>query len=123
MPSERMIEFLRLISDRSRLKILRLLKEGEICVCEMAAILGIAQPTVSQHLAKLRALGLVKERREGQWVIYSLQQEVFQSCLDELVNYFSTPLDKIPELREEAARFLATRQQGRESTCRLPDKV
>lgn len=104
------MEFLRVIDDRSRLKILRLLLEKEICVCELAGILEISQPTVSQHLAKLRALNLVSERREGQWVIYSLNRDILEGYLDDLRLFFVTPLNQLPELQEEAARLLTVKR-------------
>jgi ArsR family transcriptional regulator len=60
------------LSDRTRLRILNLLGQGELCVCYFTALLGAPQPTISRHLAHLREAGLVTTRREGKWVHYSL---------------------------------------------------
>jgi len=58
-----------------RLRILGLLQaRKEICVCDLCEVLGVAQPTVSQHLAVLRDAGLVDVRRDGKWKLYSLAQ-------------------------------------------------
>jgi ArsR family transcriptional regulator, arsenate/arsenite/antimonite-responsive transcriptional repressor len=62
----------RAMSDRTRLRILNLLRGGEICVCHIVAVLESPQPTVSRHLAYLRRAGLVVARKEGQWMHYSL---------------------------------------------------
>jgi len=64
------MDFLRIISDETRLRILVLLSERELCVCEMCAVLGESQPKISRHLAKLRDMNLVEDKREGQWIRY-----------------------------------------------------
>jgi ArsR family transcriptional regulator len=67
------IEFLlKALADRNRLRILALLKHKKMCVCELAYILGIAQPSVSRHLKKLKSAGLVLEKQESFWTDYSL---------------------------------------------------
>lgn len=60
------------LADATRLRILALLKDGEVCVCHIHASLGIPQPTASRHLAYLRRAGLVTPRRDGIWMHYSL---------------------------------------------------
>ena len=64
---ERLFEAL---SDRTRLRLLNLLAQGEICVCYFTEILGAPQPTISRHLAYLRRAGLVETRRDGKWIHY-----------------------------------------------------
>ena len=58
------------LADPTRLRILSLLGEGEICVCHIHASLDVPQPTASRHLAYLRKSGLVEVRREGIWMHY-----------------------------------------------------
>jgi ArsR family transcriptional regulator len=60
------------LGDVSRLRILNLLAEGDRCVCELTPILGLAQPTVSRHLSVLVGQGLLKCRKVGSRMIYSL---------------------------------------------------
>lgn len=60
------------LADPTRLRILALLRDGEICVCHLHASLGVPQPTASRHLAYLRKAGLVDARREGIWMHYRL---------------------------------------------------
>ena len=62
----------RALSDRTRLRILNLVKDQEVCVCHFAEAFGTNQPKVSRHLAYLRRAGLVHARREGKWMHYSL---------------------------------------------------
>jgi ArsR family transcriptional regulator len=63
------------LSDRTRLRIMALLAQGEICVCEIHESLGIPQPTASRHLAYLRRSGIVQDRRQGLWVYYRLSEQ------------------------------------------------
>jgi ArsR family transcriptional regulator len=63
---------LKALADPTRLRILGLVAGGEVCVCHLHEALGIPQPTASRHLAYLRRAGLVRGRREGLWVYYSL---------------------------------------------------
>ena len=56
---------LKAAGEPSRLRILKVLEEGELCGCHLVDLLGSAQPTVSRHLSILRAAGLVRERKEG----------------------------------------------------------
>lgn len=63
---------LRAAADPTRLRILKLLEEREVCVCELVQVLGLPQPTVSRHMGVLRRAALVAARREGRWVHYRL---------------------------------------------------
>src|SRR4051812_8472809 len=62
----------RAFSDRTRLRILNLLRGGELCVCDLIDVLGVPQAKVSRHLAYLRRAGLVQVRKAGLWSYYTL---------------------------------------------------
>jgi len=59
-------------ADANRIRILSMLQEKKMCVCEIAFVLGIAQPSVSRHLKKLRLAGFIKSESEGLWTNYYL---------------------------------------------------
>ena len=63
---------LRAFSDRTRLRLLLLLRKREMCVCDLVDVLKSPQPTISRHLAHLRQAGLVTMRKDGFWTYYSL---------------------------------------------------
>lgn len=67
-----LVEIYQCLCDETRLRILNLLHEGELCVCHFQEVLGESQVKISKHLAYLRARGLVETRKEANWVIYSL---------------------------------------------------
>src|SRR5262245_26307500 len=68
--------FFRALSDRTRLRLLNLVGNREVCVCFFVEILGTNQPKISRHLAYLRRAGLVQARREGKWMHYRLSEPV-----------------------------------------------
>ena len=58
------------LSDPNRVRIIKLLEKTDLCVCEIQAVLGLAQPTVSSHMKILEDAGLVEKERQGTWMIY-----------------------------------------------------
>ena len=63
------------LSDDTRLRMIKLLHERELCVCELMQVLDMSQPRISRHMSVLKNAGLVEDRREGKWVHYSLRKE------------------------------------------------
>ncbi len=68
------IRVMKALSDPNRVKIIKMLCEKELCVCEITAVLGLAQSTVSKHLKILEEAGLVCYRKEGSWINYQLSE-------------------------------------------------
>lgn len=66
--------FFSALADRTRLRLLNLLRDGEVCVCFFAGTLGTNNPKISRHLAYLKRASLVSGRRDGKWMHYSLQR-------------------------------------------------
>ena len=64
--------FFAALSDRTRLRLLNLMGEDEVCVCFFVEVLGEHQPKISRHLAFLRDAGLVSARRDGKWMHYQV---------------------------------------------------
>lgn len=60
------------MSDETRLRILKLLEHGELCVCDIVGALDMIQPKVSFHLCVLKEAGLIKDRRQGKWIHYRI---------------------------------------------------
>jgi ArsR family transcriptional regulator len=69
---ERQSRFFKALGDETRLRIMKLLEAREMCVCEIMVALDLTQPTASHHLRILENTRLVKSRKEGKWVFYSL---------------------------------------------------
>jgi ArsR family transcriptional regulator len=75
--TERSIELFHALSDETRLEIIELLRKGERCVCELTDTLDAAQSRLSFHLRVLKDAGIVRDRKDGRWVHYELDPEVF----------------------------------------------
>lgn len=70
------------LSDETRLRIIKLLEQGELCVCDITAALDMVQPKVSFHLSALKEAGLIKDRKSGKWIHYSLnEKDLFRRML------------------------------------------
>jgi ArsR family transcriptional regulator len=99
----------RALADETRLRILALLRDGEVCVCHLQGSLRLPQPTISRHLAYLRKAGLAEARREGVWMHYRLAparspvvKQVVESALHAMTHAESTVKD-IARLKQELA--------------------
>jgi ArsR family transcriptional regulator, arsenate/arsenite/antimonite-responsive transcriptional repressor len=76
-------ELFRALSDETRMRIMVLLSGGESCVCQIEEALELSQTKVSRHLTVLRQAGLVKTKRDGVWMYYSLSRP--RNCLEEKI--------------------------------------
>ena len=65
-----LILVLKAVADKNRMRILKMLEKKSMCVCELAEVLGIKQPSVSKHLSILKNAGLIEDERSGQWIEY-----------------------------------------------------
>ncbi len=72
---KRFIKVMKALSDPNRIKIVKMLERRVLCVCEVRAILGVAQSTVSKHLKILEEAGIVSSFREGMWVNYQIDPQ------------------------------------------------
>ncbi len=66
------VELFKALADPTRLRIIKLLEHGELCVCQLTAALQMGQSRISRHLAILKQAGLIEDRRAGKWVHYRL---------------------------------------------------
>jgi ArsR family transcriptional regulator len=76
--TDRILGCLKAIADEKRLRVLSLLAGGERCVCELQAELDVGQSLLSHHLRALKEAGLVKDRRDGRWIHYSLNRKALE---------------------------------------------
>jgi ArsR family transcriptional regulator len=99
------------LGDETRLRIVALLSHGELCVCHLQEALGLSQPTVSRHLATLRAAGVVEHRRERKWVYYRLRRQPDGACERQLRSV-AKAFAAQGALRRDVERLLRTRGPG-----------
>ena len=66
------------LADENRIRILNILRNGELCGCDIEAVLGIKQSNVSRHLNRLKVAGIIYSDKKAQWVYYQLNDKIFQ---------------------------------------------
>lgn len=93
------IHVIKALSDPNRVKLLKMLQERVMCVCEIQAALGIAQPTVSKHLKILESAGLVGRKKDGLWVNYHLSDGNSSPYAASLLGNLKHWLKDDPEIR------------------------
>lgn len=97
---------LKLLGDKTRLSMVKLLEKNDCCVCEFVEIFNVSQSAISQHLRKLRDLGLVKEKRKGQWIFYSLNQDSeLYEMLMQVLTFIPSQDERIEKLVEQGLRI------------------
>jgi ArsR family transcriptional regulator len=93
------------LGEPTRLKIVKLLADRELCVCDLEEVMQISQPRISQHLKVLKHAGLINERKEGQRSICSLNRDLLSKSIEQFEQYINQPLGTVPELAEEYSRM------------------
>lgn len=89
---DELLNIFKAFSDETRLRIVKLLEHGELCVCDIVASLDMIQPKVSFHLGVLKEAGLIKDRKQGKWIHYSLDDsDMFKRFL------LLSVLERIPD--------------------------
>ncbi|WP_423241384.1 ArsR/SmtB family transcription factor [Oceanobacillus zhaokaii] len=97
---------LKLLGDQTRLTIMKILDQHACCVCEFVEIFQMSQPAISQHLRKLKDLGLVQEERKGQWIFYSVNKNNEDyPFLQQLLEQLPSQGFRITELEENGTRI------------------
>lgn len=89
------------IADPTRVRILKLLESGELCVCQITAVLNLAPATVSKHLGALKAAGLCQQRRDGKWVYYRLAERELNCYAPRFLDLIRAMLGDDPTLAED----------------------
>ncbi len=100
------LRILRALSGETRAKLVRLLCERELCVCELEYILELSQPAISQQVRILREAGIATARRQGNWIFYHIDRRDLADALNRVGDCLNAPLsDEDPAMRREKHRL------------------
>jgi len=103
---EKAANILKLLGDKTRLTMIKIMDHHDCCVCEFVEIFETSQPAISQHVKKLKDVGLIKESRKGQWIIYSLNKESeFYPLVKDLLLHIPDQTFRLKELEAEGKRI------------------
>jgi len=106
------------LADENRVRVLLFLGGGELCVCQVVEMLGLAPSTVSKHMAVLHQAGLVESRKEGRWMYYRLAERGAPPCVREAICWVHKGLAKDPQVLADAKRLGKVSKMSKEDLCR-----
>jgi len=112
------ITVLEAMTDPTRLRLLRLLRGRELCVCELVDALRMPQYKISRHLRSLRAVGLVEARRDGRWMHYRLSRHGSRAPLaEDLLSVLCEHVDKAPLVKQDDTSLRLRLAAGKAGRC------
>ena len=89
------------VADPSRVRILKMLEGGELCVCQITTVMDLAPANISKHLAALKTAGLLQQRREGKWVYYRLAERELNLYAPQFLTLVRSLLNDDPTTAED----------------------
>jgi ArsR family transcriptional regulator len=106
------------LSDPSRVRILLALRRGELCVCQITELFGLAPSTVSKHLSVLHHAGLILSRKSERWVYYRLPEKSAPVVVRKPLDWARKSLGQSPEVLADAKRLQKIRKMDLQEICR-----
>jgi len=108
---------LKAAADPVRIRILKMLEDGELCACQIIAVLALPASTVSRHLSTLKQAGLVRERKEGKWVHYAPIGKGAPAPVRRLLGAFLDGISDDPTVAADTERTALARKAGAKAIC------
>ncbi len=118
---DHVLKILRTLGGETRIKLIKLLQQGEFCVCELEHILELSQPAISQQVRLLKEAGLVESRRDGNWIYYRLQEDNLTESLEKVKRYIMERQGEPAGMGHEWSRMLTVQSLEGDMCPRLPD--
>ncbi len=109
----------RAVADPTRVRILKMVEAGELCVCQITAILGLSSATVSKHLSLLKMAGFLTQRKEGRWIYYRLVGREMNPYAPSMLALLSGFLDDDPVVEEDRRRLGLVNALTVQTLCRM----
>lgn len=105
------------LADESRVRILMFMRKGELCVCQIVALLRLAPSTISKHLAILEQAGLVESHKRGRWVYYRLPDKAASPCAAAAIGWICKCVGKDGRILDDNARLKAMLKMSLQKLC------
>ena len=115
-----MLEFINMtkaLSDENRVRALMMLREGELCVCQLIEMLGLAPSTVSKHMSILRQARLVQARKEGRWMYYRLPDGDNHRCVLEAIQWMQNAIADDKQIVADGRQVIRVSKLDRDKLC------
>ncbi|MHC4570045.1 MAG: ArsR/SmtB family transcription factor [Planctomycetota bacterium] len=105
------------LSDENRVRALMMLSRGELCVCQLIEMLGLAPSTVSKHMSILRQARLVEARKQGRWMYYRLPDEDCPKEVAQAIEWVRSSLAKDKRIKADARQVKRVSKLDRDKLC------
>jgi ArsR family transcriptional regulator len=113
---EQLAQLYKALSEETRIRIMLLLMQGELCVCDIQAVLDEPQSKISRHLAYLKHSGLLNSKRVGVWMHYLIRESADERCKAQLA-FMEGQLSKLPQYRADRKKL---REFQKSKDCEAP---
>jgi len=124
MPMKDVVKIFKALADPTRLRIMLLLRQRELCVCELMFILGMEQSRISHQMRVLRDAGIAEDVRDGRWIIYRVPEEALTLLEDLLAGALMGRIGFVQEASEDNIKLEScVRENVRGRTCKTQPRV
>jgi len=107
-----LIKAVKAVSDETRIRILKVLLERECCVCEVMQALDISQSRASRNLGTLESAGFIKSRRDGLWIVYSINERIIDGYIASLIEMLRNSLAQEEIILQDRERLSDAKRVG-----------
>jgi DNA-binding transcriptional ArsR family regulator len=112
------MDVLKALADENRVRLLYALKGGELCVCQLVALLELAPSSVSKHLTILRSARLIDSRKSGRWMYYSLAKKIGPASAGKALDLLFKDIKNTEQVVKDQKRLKIICSEGLEAICR-----
>lgn len=116
------LDITKALADEKRLRALMALTAGELCVCQIIELLGLAPSTVSKHMSILRQARLVEARKEGRWMYYRLPNPHAGTAVREAIAWLQKNLGQTPQILQDQKKLQKILEVDRETLCKKQNR-
>lgn len=116
---QNIVKITRALSDENRVRILMLLRETELCVCQIIGMLDLAPSTISKHITILMQAGLIETRKEGRWHYFRLPGRNAPPAVSQATRWVFAALDESPKIAEDRKRLASLLKRDVKELCDL----
>ncbi len=106
----------KVLGEETRLRMLGLLFDRELCVCDIESVLGISQANASRHLAKMKSAGILSSRKSAQWVYYDIDK-LFSDAHSDLMEALRVEVKKLPDYKIDIKNLKAAKKNTAQDQC------